>query len=178
MRPIGSITIDTTPRFKIKMMLQKILIATGDSPESSQILKSGLMLAEKLNAKILLLHVLNKTQNSFETMASPLMGGSYPMMNDLAVQQYQQEWQDREQRGMEQLQSYAAQAKEHQIEAETSQNFGDSGTMICEIAKNWSADLIVMGRNQKSALSEFFLGSTSNYVLHHAHCSVMVIQQT
>ena len=159
------------------MMLQKILIATGD-PESSQILKSGLMLAEKLNAKILLLHVLNRTQNSFETMGNSLMGGSYPMMNDLAVQQYQQEWQEREQRGLERLQSYAAQAREHQIEAETSQNFGDSGAMICETAKNWSADLIVMGRNQKSALSEFFLGSTSNYVLHHAHCSVMVIQQT
>ncbi len=159
-------------------MLQKILIATGDSPESSQILKSGLMLAEKFNAKILLLHVLNQTRNSFETMGNPLMAGSYPMMNELAVQQYQQEWQAREQGGLERLQSYADRAKEHQIEAETSQIFGDSGAMICETAKNWSADLIVMGRNQKSALSEFFLGSTSNYVLHHAHCSVMVIQQT
>ena len=159
-------------------MLQKILIATGDSPESSQILKSGLILAEKFNAKILLLHVLNQTQNSFETMGNPLMGGSYPIVNELAVKQYQQEWQNREQRGMERLQSYAAQAKEHQIEAETSQNFGDSGAMICETAKNWSADLIVMGRNQKSALSEFFVGSTSNYVLHHAHCSVMVVQHT
>jgi len=159
-------------------MLQKILIATSDSPESSQILKSGLTLAEKFNAKILLLHILNQTQNSFETMGNQLMGVSYPMMNELAVQQYQQEWQDREQRGMERLQSYAAQAKEHQIEAETSQDFGDSGAMICKTAKNWSADLIVMGRNQKSALSEFFLGSTSNYVLHHAYCSVMVIQQT
>ena len=135
-------------------------------------------MAEKFNTKILLLHVLNQTQNSFETMGNQLMGASYPMMNELAVQQYQQEWQDREQRGMERLQSYAAQAKEYQIEAETSQDFGDSGAMICKIAKNWSADLIVMGRNQKSALSEFFLGSTSNYVLHHAYCSVMVIQQT
>jgi len=160
------------------MILQKILIATGDAPESSQILKSGLIMAEKFNTKILLLHVLNQTQNSFETMGNQLMGASYPMMNELAVQQYQQEWQDREQRGMERLQSYAAQAKEYQIEAETSQDFGDSGAMICKIAKNWSADLIVMGRNQKSALSEFFLGSTSNYVLHHAYCSVMVIQQT
>jgi nucleotide-binding universal stress UspA family protein len=54
---------------------------------------------------------------------------------------------------------------------------GDAGRTICETAKNYSADLIVIGRNQRSVLSEIFLGSTSNYVLHHAPCSVMVIQQ-
>ena len=159
-------------------MVQKILIAIGDSSASEEVLQAGFTLAEKFGAQISILHVLNLLQNGFETMTNPLMGGTYPIINDLAIQQYQQEWQAREQRGMERLQSYAAQAKEHQIEAETSQKLGDSGAMICETAKNWSADLIVMGRNQKSALSEFFLGSTSNYVLHHAHCSVMVIQQT
>lgn len=52
---------------------------------------------------------------------------------------------------------------------------GDSGPMICDTAKKWSADSIVMGRNQKSTLNEFFLGSTSNYVLHNTCCSVIVI---
>lgn len=67
-------------------MLQKILIATGDSPESAEIFKSGLTLAEKYGAEILILYVLNLFQ------------------------------------------------------------------------------------------SEIFLGSTNNYVLHHAPCSAMVIQ--
>jgi nucleotide-binding universal stress UspA family protein len=62
------------------------------------------------------------------------------------------------------------------MQVEISQNLGNSGSMICEVAKSWSADAIVMGRNQKSMLSEIFFGSTSNYVLHHAPCSVMVIQ--
>ena len=158
-------------------MLQKILIATGDSPESAEVFKSGLTLAEKYGAQISILHVLNLFQNGFEVIGTPLMGGTYPMMNDLAIQEYQQELQDRAKQGMERLESYATEARARNITVEIFQNMGDAGRMICETAKNYSADLIVIGRNQRSVLSEIFLGSTSNYVLHHAPCSVMVIQQ-
>jgi nucleotide-binding universal stress UspA family protein len=154
-------------------MFKKILLALGDSAESQAILTAGLTLAEKVGAEILLLHVINPlTPTGF----SPLVGGMFPMVNEIAIDQYANEWREYEQRGIEQLQAYAAQAKERGIQVDVSQNFGNSGSMICEVAKSWSADAIVMGRNQKSMLSEIFLGSTSNYVLHHAPCSVMVIQ--
>ncbi len=83
---------------------------------------------------------------------------------------------DYERQGVERLQAYIVQAQERGIDAEISQNLGDAGRMICEVAKSWSVDAIVMGRNQKSMLSEIWLGSTSNYVLHHAPCSTLVIQ--
>ena len=67
-------------------MLQKILIATGDSLESVEVFKSGLILAEKYGAQISILHVLNLFQNGFEAVGSPFMGGTYPMMNDLIWQ--------------------------------------------------------------------------------------------
>ncbi|MDB9482953.1 universal stress protein, partial [Dolichospermum circinale CS-537/05] len=35
--------------------------------------------------------------------------------------------------------------------------------------------LIMMGRRGRSGLAEFFLGSQSNYVLHHAPCSVQIV---
>jgi nucleotide-binding universal stress UspA family protein len=154
-------------------MFKKILLALGDAGESQEILAAGLTLAEKLEAEILLLHVI---QPMSLTGYSPLVGGMFPMVNEAALDLYAKEWREYEQRGIEQLQAYAAQAKERGVQVEVSQNFGNSGSMICEVAKNWSADAIVMGRNQKSLLNEIFLGSTSNYVLHHAHCSVMVIQ--
>jgi nucleotide-binding universal stress UspA family protein len=158
-------------------VLQKILIATGDSPESAEIFKFGLTLAEKYGAQISILHVLNLFQSGFDTVSNPFMGGSYLMMNDLAIQEYQKELQDREQQGLERLESYAREARARNIQVEIFQNLGDAGRTICETAKKYSADVIVMGRNQKSMLSEIFLGSTSNYVLHHAPCSVLVIQQ-
>jgi K+-sensing histidine kinase KdpD len=40
-------------------MLQKILVAIGDLPDSAQIVTAGLTLAQKLSAEILLLHVLD-----------------------------------------------------------------------------------------------------------------------
>ena len=154
-------------------MFEKILIAIGNSAESQIILGSGLTLAEKFGAKVLLLHVMSSlTLTSF----SPLVGGMFPSVNDMAIEQYTKEWKESERQGLEQLQAYAAQAKERKTDVEISQNLGDAGRMICEVAKSWSADAIVMGRNQKSMLSEIWLGSTSNYVLHHAPCSTLVIQ--
>ena len=154
-------------------MFEKILIALGNSAESQLVLGSGLTLAEKLGAKVLLLHVISPlTSTSF----SPLVGGMFPIVNDVAIEQYAKEWKEYQKLGLEQLQADAAQAKERGIDVEISQNLGDSGKMICEVAKSWSADAIVMGRNQKSMLSEIWLGSTSNYVLHHAPCSTLVMQ--
>ncbi len=159
------------------IMLQKILIPIGESPVSEKILESGLTLADKLGAQILLLHVLNPLiQRNFPLVSSPLVGEILPIVNEQSIEQYMKEWQKYEKSWLERLQSDAQQANDRNIKAEILQSWGDSAPMICEAAQNWSADLIVMGRNQHSTLSEIFLGSTSNYVMHHAHCSVMVIQ--
>lgn len=158
-------------------MLQKILIAIGDSPESEKVLEAGLILAEKFGAKISILHVLNLLRSGFEAAVNPFIGANYPMMTDLAIEQYQRELQENEKLGMERLQLYAKQANDRHIIAEIFQTTGDPGRTICDLAKESVTDIIVIGRHQQSVLSEIFLGSTSNYVLHHAPCSVMVIQQ-
>jgi nucleotide-binding universal stress UspA family protein len=158
-------------------MLQKILVAIGDSPDSEQIFSAGLTLAQQLDAELLLLHVLDPlVPHGLSTVASPLVGGVLPMINDVEIDRYIKAWKEYERQGIERLQIYVARAKDGRVKAELLQNYGDSGPLICEAAKNWSAEVILMGRNQKSMLSEAFLGSTSNYVLHHAACSVMVIQ--
>jgi nucleotide-binding universal stress UspA family protein len=158
-------------------MLQKILVAIGDSPDSEQIFSAGLTLAQQLDAELLLLHVLDPmVPHGLSTVASPLVGGVLPMINDVEIDRYIKAWQEYERQGIERLQIYVARAKDGHVKAELLQNYGDSGPLICEVAKNWLAEVILMGRNQKSMLSEAFLGSTSNYVLHHAACSVMVIQ--
>jgi nucleotide-binding universal stress UspA family protein len=158
-------------------MLQKILLAIGDSPDSAQILESGFTLAEKLGAEMLILHVLDPlVPHGLSVAGSPLVGGILPIIDNRVIEQYIAAWNEHERKGIDRLQAYAAQAQARGIKAETLQNYGDSGPLICEAAKNWSADSILMGRNQKSLLNEILIGSTSNYVVHHAPCSVMVIQ--
>ncbi len=158
-------------------MLQKILVAIGDLPDSDRIFAAGLALAQQFDAQMLLLHVLDPlVPHGLSAVASPLVGGILPMTNDVAIEEYRVAWTEYERKGIERLQAYAERAKESCVKTEILQNYGDSGPLICEAAKNWSADTILLGRNQKSTLSEILLGSTSNYVLHHTSCSVLVVR--
>jgi nucleotide-binding universal stress UspA family protein len=51
---------------------------------------------------------------------------------------------------------------------------GDPKSMIAHYAKEWEADLIVVGSCDKSRLETFFVGSVSQSVVAHAPCSVLV----
>ena len=53
---------------------------------------------------------------------------------------------------------------------------GNPAAMIVEEAKNWNADLIVVGSHGFGFWSRLMLGSVSNGVLHHAPCSVLVVR--
>jgi nucleotide-binding universal stress UspA family protein len=67
-------------------------------------------------------------------------------------------------------------ARSQGIETEAGYAFGEAGRQICRTAKDWGADLIIMGRRGTRGLSELLMGSVSNFVIHHAHCSVLVVQ--
>ena len=54
---------------------------------------------------------------------------------------------------------------------------GDARQVILDQAKDWSADLIVVGSHGYRALDRFMLGSVSESVAMHAHCSVEVIRE-
>ncbi len=53
---------------------------------------------------------------------------------------------------------------------------GNRGTSIIEVAKEIEADLLVVGARGHSTVSRLLLGSTSDYVATHAHCSVLVVR--
>ena len=54
---------------------------------------------------------------------------------------------------------------------------GYSGRNIGEEAQTWSAELILVGSRGLTGLKEMFLGSISNYVTHHAPCSVLIVRE-
>lgn len=53
---------------------------------------------------------------------------------------------------------------------------GTPKEQILKIAKEWSADMIVVGSHGRRGLTQFFLGSVSMAVLSHAPCSVMIVR--
>jgi nucleotide-binding universal stress UspA family protein len=50
-------------------------------------------------------------------------------------------------------------------------------TEILEIAKDWNADLIVVGSHGEKGLRKFLIGSVAESVAHHAHCSVLIVRK-
>ncbi|TWT87785.1 universal stress protein [Stieleria varia] len=55
---------------------------------------------------------------------------------------------------------------------------GHVGQAIVRIAEELDSDLIVIGATGHSELSRILLGSTSDYVATHAHCSVLLVRPT
>jgi len=74
------------------------------------------------------------------------------------------------------LKSYVAQATEQHIPVQSRCAVGHPGPLIRDLAQEWGADLVVLGRRGLGGITEMLLGSVSNYVLHHVACSVLVVQ--
>lgn len=157
-------------------MFAKILVAMDCSAIGKDVFDAALTLATTLRANLMLLHVLSAEE--VDSPNVPLFPNLeyYPTLSDRRLELYHEQWQAFEQRGLELLQSRANQAIAAGINTEFSQTPGSPGRTICDLARNWDADVIVMGRRGRSGLSELVLGSVSNYVLHHAPCSVLAIQ--
>ena len=62
------------------------------------------------------------------------------------------------------------------LDAGTSIPLGDPRGVILDTAKEWGADLIVLGSHGRRGLDRFLLGSVSEAVAIHAACSVQVIR--
>jgi len=70
--------------------------------------------------------------------------------------------------------SAVAQLQSRGFHADGASPEGDPKSMIADYAKEWGADLIVVGSCDKSRLETFFVGSVSQSVVTHASCSVLV----
>jgi len=53
---------------------------------------------------------------------------------------------------------------------------GDPKSQIIDTANDWRADMIVLGSHGRTGLSRFLMGSVSQVVVRHAHCSVEIIR--
>jgi nucleotide-binding universal stress UspA family protein len=156
-------------------MFKRILVALDRSEMSTKVFEQALSLAKITSGNLMLLHVLSHEEDgSPEALIFPNID-YYPGWNEETFKLYQEHWEKFKNEGLQMLQSFSNQAHTAGVNTEFTQNSGNPGRMICELAKTWNADLIIMGRRGRSGLAEFFLGSQSNYVLHHATCSVQIV---
>ena len=139
------------------MSFKKILVAVDDSSATATVFAKALELAQRDAAQLMIGHSIDLASSSQVTVN----------LVDLEIQTEQAQ-------GL--LRFYYQKAKKQGVRAEFSYHTGDPGTNICDLASNWGADLIVLGRRGLKGFVELLAGSVSNHVVHHAPCSVLVVQ--
>ena len=161
-------------------MYNKILVAIDRSSASKDVFETAVSLAKITGASLMLLHVLKDEEKD---NSSPSID-SEPKSDNLdssILEAYNRHWHELErqqQQRLEAMRSLAREAAAAGVNTEFTQILGDPGETICNLAQTWSADLIVVGSRGLTGLKEMFLGSVSNYVTHHAPCSVLIALKT
>ncbi|MGK7882741.1 MAG: universal stress protein [Crocosphaera sp.] len=151
-------------------MSQKILVALASYEDAKVVLPKALKIVEKNNSILKLFHCINS-----EVYLTPYGAFSTPEINQL-VPKWRENLEEETEKVKQWLTEYSQQAVSKGIETEWDCIMGNPSSSIIKAAKEWNADMIIMGRRGLTGLSEMFLGSVSNYVVHHASCSVLLIQ--
>ncbi len=156
-------------------MFYKILVAVDNSALSEKVFEEAVSFAKTTGAHLILLHVLSPFDDSYLNPVGVIYP-TFPTSYTDNMDYYIGASKVLKEQGLKYLQMLCQKATELGISVEFTQHLGDPGRIICEIVRGYNADLIIMGRRGRSGLGEFFLGSVSNYVLHHAPCSVLIVQ--
>jgi universal stress protein A len=137
---------------------KRILLAVDLSEESDQLIDKTCEIAERNNAELSLIHVIEPLSFAY--------GGDVPM--DLTTIQEQLDDHARAK-----LDAFAA-----RLSHPTTNKFIVSGHTESEIHRHCDEqdiDLVIVGSHGRHGLS-LLLGSTANGVLHGAHCDVLAIR--
>lgn len=170
-------------------MFNKILVAIDHlSAISQQVFDQALVLAkgdQENLGNLILLHILSVEENHspLRTVYAEPHRDRYihdePWIMRCGNQEYDREpskLSNGKQQGIRLLRSLTQRAIAAGITTEFGQITGHPSSTICEFAQLCHADVIVMGRKEYSTINEIFLGSVSNYVLHNAPCSVLLVR--
>ena len=156
-------------------MFHKILVAMDSSAIGKQVFGKALALAKATDACFMLLHVLSAEEEGSPNNYTFHSLDYYPVVSEKTLQIEREQWSVFEKHGLELLRSRQAIATAAGVSTEFTQTAGSPGRTICDLARTWGADLIVIGRRGRSGLAELILGSVSSYVLHHCPCSVLTV---
>lgn len=168
------------------MSFNQILVALDRTPRAESVFAQGINIAQKYNSRLLLLHCISDLNAAIAGTTMHPSGVAYPWPsamvpttsapttatdNTFAGQQEAEVARD----WLHQYQMKAQDVGCHQTEFDI--RTGKAGDRICEVAQEIQADLIVVGRRDRSGIEELLLGSVSNHVVHNSPCAVLLIPQ-
>ena len=146
-------------------MYQHILIAVDGSDLSNHALREAISLAQNQHAALRIVHVVDEVTLNWE--------GEYVDLVEIM-----ESFRESGQRILEKAQQVAREAgMEHEAKLLEIQTFGHRiSDLILEEAKDWPADLIVVGTHGRRGLHAALLGSVSDGILRRATVPVLLVR--
>ncbi|MGD1865812.1 MAG: universal stress protein [Phormidesmis sp.] len=134
-------------------MYKTLLLSIDSSPSAKKVLQTAIDMAQLCGSKVVILSVVETEENG---------DPAHP-----------------EQRSQEAVASLLSQAKtvfeQRSFSAETVEREGNPAFIICDVADEVSADLVVMGCRGTGLIEDGCEESVSNRVINLAPCPVLVV---
>jgi nucleotide-binding universal stress UspA family protein len=144
-------------------MFQTIAVGTDGSETADQAVEMALDLAERLGARLLILSAYR-----------PIGAGRLEREQEEAPEELQ--WSINPHEDVTATLAEAEQrAALRGLEVTSVANAGEAATVICKLAEEHAADLLVIGNK---GMHRRLLGSVPNKISHHAPCSVLIAKTT
>jgi nucleotide-binding universal stress UspA family protein len=142
----------------------KILLAVDDSKFSEAATKAVIAQAHSKDTEVRVLHVVEPPS----LLVAREMGGYDPALEEV--------WEKESKHAKAFVEKTAETLRSHGMKATTAVQNGDPKSLIIDAAKEWHADLIVLGSHGRNGLDRFLMGSVSEAIARHAHCSVEIVR--
>lgn len=102
--------------------------------------------------------------------------GAFPATYGPTFDSWQREVQNCDKKVKELLEAYGMKCKQHGLKFKLyKEEHHCPGEVICKLAKDEKAQVVVIGCRGMGSLRRTFLGSVSSYCVHHAHIPVAVV---
>jgi nucleotide-binding universal stress UspA family protein len=141
------------------MGVRRILIAVDENPIAAHAADYGIDLAHRLGAEVGFIHVIDPSG-----AIAPESGVPADKMAAMAEQEGKR------------LVAAFRQRLPAQLTALEFVQIGRPASKIVEAAKQWPADLIVVGSHGRTGITRTLLGSVAEGIMRHATCPVLVVK--
>lgn len=145
---------------------RKVLIPVDGSKNSQNAFEFYIENLLKADDEVLLLHVQQTPNLNAISLHEPL---------SLPTEEWATKIKDEVAKSQKLIQHYEMLCEQHKLAKKTLLASGKPGESICQNVKEKAVDMVVMGSRGMNALRRTFVGSVSDYVLHHAHIPVTIV---
>jgi nucleotide-binding universal stress UspA family protein len=155
------------------LMFNRILVAMDESETGDRVFEEAIHLAKSNRARLMLTYVFLAPGSRHSELSERLNSN---LLFAYSERQDQDILERAKQQCLNRLRLRHRDAASVGVNADVSLLEGDPGRQICSIARKWGADLILIGDQGSKEEDQKIIMTASNYILHHAPCSMHIVQ--